>query len=170
MKPHSAMKWLPVGKLVADAGNPRDGPLLGIEALAASIRRQGILQPLRVGPEGPDGKHPVRCGHRRLAAAKLAGLTEVPVVVVDGEHSDAERLVEQLHENLHRQDLKPLEQAEAFRRAIQETGWTAQQLADELALSPASVGRALALLNLPADVRQLIADGRLAPSSALEWR
>ena len=94
-----------------------------LEALAASIREVGILQPIVVRPEGDDGRYALVAGERRCRAARLAGLRDIPAVVRarDGEGGD---LTEALIENVQRQDLGPLEEAAAYRQLMEDFGWT----------------------------------------------
>ena len=100
-------------------------------------------------------------------------MMEIPTLdclVVKRSMTDGEKLTLQLIENCVREDLKPIEQAHAFRTLMDREGWTAEQVAKELNLSPQTVGRALALLGLPGPVQELVETGSLPPSTAAELR
>jgi len=107
-------------------------------------------------------------GERRLRAAKVAGFTSVPVLVEDREIGDAEVVQRQLIANCQREDLSPLEKANAIDRLTRETKWTGAQVAVKLGFSPATVSRLLALLTLPEPVRERIDSGDIAPSTAYQ--
>src|SRR5512134_197953 len=134
-----------------------------IASLAASIREVGILQPIVVRRAG-DGRYEVIAGERRLRAAKAAGLATVPVVLRDSE--DSELLREALIENIHREDLNPIEQAEAFRQLLEELGLKQEELADRVGVSRSHIANTIRLLGLPLDVQQLLTDERLTAGHA----
>ena len=134
-----------------------------IAALAASIREVGILQPLVVRRAG-DGRYELIAGERRLRAAKAAGLASVPIVLRDSE--DADLLREALIENIHREDLNPIEQAEAFRALLDELGLTQEELADRVGVSRSHIANTIRLLALPLDVQQLLADDKITAGHA----
>lgn len=128
-----------------------------LEELALSIRRQGILQPLLVRRDGEDFL--LIAGERRLRAASLAGLSEVPVVVRAEEGEDLGLLA--LVENVQREDLSPLEEADAYREILQRTGRTQEEVAALVGKSRPHVSNLLRLLTLEPPVRALLAEGRL---------
>jgi ParB family transcriptional regulator, chromosome partitioning protein len=134
-----------------------------IASLAASIREVGILQPIVVRSAGVSA-YEVVAGERRLRAAKVAGLATVPVVV--RETGDADLLREALIENIHRQDLGPIELAEAFRALIEELGLKQEGLAERVGVSRSHIANTLRLLQLPFDVQQLLTDGKLQAGHA----
>ncbi len=134
-----------------------------IESLAASIREVGILQPIVVRRAG-DGRYELIAGERRLRAAKVAGLATVPVVLRDSE--DADVLREALIENIHREDLNPIEQAEAFRQLLEELGLKQEELADRVGVSRSHIANTIRLLGLPLEVQQLLADDRITAGHA----
>jgi ParB family chromosome partitioning protein len=134
-----------------------------IAALAASIREVGILQPLVVRRAG-DGRYELIAGERRLRAAKAAGLASVPIVLRDSE--DADLLREALIENIHREDLNPIEQAEAFRALLDELGLKQEELADRVGVSRSHIANTIRLLALPLDVQQLLADDKITAGHA----
>ena len=134
-----------------------------IASLAASIREVGILQPIVVRKSG-DSRYEVVAGERRLRAAKVAGLATVAVVVRDT--GDSDLLREALIENIHRQDLGPIELAEAFRALIEELGLKQEELAERVGVSRSHIANTLRLLQLPLDVQQLLTDGKLQAGHA----
>jgi ParB family chromosome partitioning protein len=136
-----------------------------LEALAASLREHGVLQPLRVRPAARGGAgYEIVAGERRWRAAQRAGLHEVPVVV--RELGDREALELALVENVQRADLSPLEEAEAFRRLIDEFGHTQEVLAEAVGKSRSHVANTLRLLGLPPALREMLGDGRLTAGHA----
>jgi ParB family chromosome partitioning protein len=136
-----------------------------MEALAASLREHGVLQPLLVRPAARGGAgYEIVAGERRWRAAQRAGLPEVPVVV--RELGDREALELALVENVQRADLSPLEEAEAFRRLIDEFGHTQEALAEAVGKSRSHVANTLRLLGLPPALREMLADGRLTAGHA----
>ncbi len=134
-----------------------------LSALAASIREVGILQPIVVRKAGESGYELV-AGERRLRAAKQAGLATVPVVVRDTD--DADILREALIENIHREDLGPMELAEAFRALLEDLSLKQEELADRVGVSRSHIANTIRLLQLPMDVQQLLADGKIQAGHA----
>jgi ParB-like partition proteins len=133
-----------------------------IEALAASIREVGILQPIVV--RKAESGYELIAGERRLRAAKLAGLPTIPVVVRDTDDSDTLR--EALIENIHRQDLGPIELAEAFRQLLEELGLKQEELADRVGVSRSHIANTIRLLQLPLEVQQQLTDGKIQAGHA----
>ena len=129
-----------------------------LHELTASIRELGVLQPLLVR-RAADGFELI-AGERRLRAATRAGLTEVPVLVV--ETDDVGSLERALVENLHRSDLNPIEEAAALRQLMDEGGLTQEALATKLGRNRVTVTNALRLLDLPLDAQSLLISGRLS--------
>jgi ParB family chromosome partitioning protein len=134
-----------------------------IEALAASIREVGILQPIVVRRAGEDGYELV-AGERRLRAAKVAGLATVPVVLRDT--GDADLLREALIENIHRQDLGPIELAEAFRQLLEDLGLKQEELAERVGVSRSHIANTIRLLQLPLETQQLLTDAKIQAGHA----
>lgn len=134
-----------------------------LEALTASIKEVGILQPVVVQPE-VDGRHVLVAGERRLRASKELGLAEIPAVIrtVDSEKS----LVEALVENVQRENLTPLEEAAAFQQLMEDFGLTHQQVGERVGKSRSSVTNTLRLLGLPAAIQGLMERGELTPGHA----
>ncbi|MCC6358737.1 MAG: ParB/RepB/Spo0J family partition protein [Phycisphaerales bacterium] len=138
-----------------------------LAALAETIKAVGIRQPVTVRAIAPDSWALV-VGERRLRAATIAGLTELPAMVIDGDLSDAEILELQLLENCARSDLNPVEKARAYERWMRETNRPAAQLAERVGMSAGNVTKLTTLLLLTPDVIPLVADGRIPMSSAYE--
>ena len=133
-----------------------------IEELAASIRNQGIIQPLVVRPKS-DGFELI-AGERRWRAAMKAGLSRVPVVVRDA--SDHEALQLALVENLQREDLNPIEEAAGYRRLQEEFHWSQEEMAEKVGKSRPAIANSLRLLALPAEVQQEVTGGNLPAGQA----
>ncbi len=133
-----------------------------LRELAESIRTQGVIQPILVRRDGADYR--LIAGERRWRAAQLAGLHEVPAVVRDVTAAEAFELA--LVENLQRTDLNPLEEAEGYRRLIQEFGLTQEQVGERVGRDRTSVANALRLLQLPEGVKELLATGALGMGHA----
>lgn len=133
-----------------------------LDELAASIRSTGVLQPLVVRRRG-DG-YEILVGERRWRAARQAGLARVPALV--REASDAEALQLALVENLLREDLNPLEEAEAYQRLMAELGWIQEDLARRIGRDRSSVANALRLLRLPEVIQEDLRAGRLTMGHA----
>jgi ParB family transcriptional regulator, chromosome partitioning protein len=133
-----------------------------IDELAASIQEQGLLQPLVVRPV--NGGFEVVAGERRLKAARKIGLLKVPVIIRDV--SDQEALVLALVENLQREELNPIEEAESFRRLIDEFKQTQEDVARLVSKDRATVAHLIRLLKLPKDIQKAVADGRISAGHA----
>ncbi len=161
-----AANALPVELLHPGRFQPRQGmDEAALAELADSIRAQGILQPILVR-EDPDepGTYEIIAGERRWAAAQRAQLHEVPVVVRALGDQDASEIA--LVENLQRQDLSALEEAEGYRRLMDEFAHTQEQLARAVGKSRSHVANTLRLLNLPDAVKDLVARGRISAGHA----
>jgi ParB family transcriptional regulator, chromosome partitioning protein len=133
-----------------------------IEELAASIRNQGIIQPLVVRPKN-DG-YELIAGERRWRAAMKAGLSRVPVVVRAA--SDHEALQLALVENLQREDLNPIEEASGYRRLQEEFQWSQEEMAERVGKSRPAIANSLRLLALPPEVQQEVTAGNLPAGQA----
>ena len=155
---------VPVNAIAPNPKQPRthfdDEALAG---LATSIREVGILQPLVVRRTS-DGRYEVIAGERRLRAAKAAGLPVVPVVLRDS--GDEELLRDALIENIHREDLNPIEQAEAFKALLGDLGLKQEELADRVGVSRSHIANTIRLLGLPLDVQQLLTDDKVTAGHA----
>jgi ParB family chromosome partitioning protein len=133
-----------------------------LEELATSIRDQGVIQPLIVRRNG-DG-YELIAGERRLRAAMKAGLKEVPVVVREASDNDSLELA--LIENLQREDLNPIEEADAYRHLHEEFHLTQEEVAEKVGKSRPAVANSMRLLLLPKEMQQDVAQGRLAAGQA----
>lgn len=154
---------LRVDRLVPAPDNPRRDPG-DLSELAASIRAVGLLEPLIVAEEASAGDgYVVVAGHRRLAAARLAGLVAVPAIV--RRLNEAERAEIMLIENLQREGLSPLEEASAYRR-LRELGQSQRQLAARVGRSQAHISKRLALLELPEAARRALDSGGITLEDA----
>ncbi|MBU6215019.1 MAG: ParB/RepB/Spo0J family partition protein [Acidobacteria bacterium] len=156
-------QMVPIERVVPNPMQPRkafdEETLVG---LADSIRELGVLQPLLVRPSGDQFE--LIAGERRLRAAKRANLTEVPVVVRTVE--DVGSLEQALVENLHRQDLNPLEEAAAYQQLIEDFGYTQEQVAQRVGRSRASVANLLRLFQLTPAVQKLVGEQLLSAGHA----
>jgi ParB family chromosome partitioning protein len=159
------VRSLPIGQLEPNRWQPRSRfDEAGLEALAASVRAQGMLQPILVTLL-ESGKYGIVAGERRWRAAQRAGLERVPVVVraVEGPRQSLELA---LIENLQRTDLDPIEEAEAYRSLIDHFELAHDEIAERVGKSRAAVSNALRLLKLPASVQELLRAGRLTAGQA----
>jgi ParB family chromosome partitioning protein len=136
----------------------REFPEEGLKELAASIRSQGLMQPIVVRPR-PQGGYELIAGERRWRAAQMAGLTRIAAIV--REVSDEQASAMALIENIQREDLSPLEEAFAMQRLRDEFALTQQQVADAVGKSRVAVTNLLRLLNLAPPVRELLERGRI---------
>ena len=135
---------------------------IGIEELAQSIKAQGVLQPIIVKKVAQG--YELVCGERRLKAAALAGLKTIPVVVKD--IADEKLLEAALVENIQREDLNPIEEAQAYLRLVEERGLSQEQVADRVGKNRATVANTIRLLRLPQEVLDELAAGRLQAGHA----
>ena len=155
---------LPVGDIEPDRGQPRRHfDEAAMSELENSIREYGVLQPLLVRPMS-DGSYRIVAGERRWRAARAAGLSEVPVII--RALTDGEAAAIALIENLQREDLNPIEEAEGIRRLMEEFGFTQEEASERLSKSRPAVANALRLLALPDGVRKNVADGALSAGHA----
>ena len=131
--------------------------------LVDSIAKHGVIQPLLVRPM-PDGSYPFVAGERRWRASRMAGLTEVPVVIK--ELSDDEAMALALIENLQREDLNAIEEAQGIKALMDTLSLTQDEAAERVGKSRPAVANALRLLKLPDSVIALVSDGKLSPGHA----
>ncbi len=163
----TALREVPIGSIKPNPRQPRvnfDEDTMS--SLAASIKELGVLQPVLVRQVGGDAADDFEliAGERRWRAARRAGLQTIPVLV---QTSDETRSLEQaLVENLHRQDLNVLEEAAAYQQLIEEFGYTHDQVATRVGKSRTAVTNILRLLQLPAGVQRLLAEGQITPGHA----
>ncbi len=160
----SGLLEVPVNAVAPNPKQPRTHfPDEELASLAASIREVGILQPIVVRKAG-DSAYELVAGERRLRAAKQAGLATIPVVVRDTD--DADILREALIENIHREDLGPIELAEAFRALLEDLSLKQEELADRVGVSRSHIANTIRLLQLPLDVQQLLTDSKIQAGHA----
>jgi len=158
------IRQLSIFKLIPGAGQPRQVfNEAALDELAASIRSQGIIQPLLVRPL-PDGTYEIVAGERRWRAAKKAGLAQVPVIVRD--LTDAEALTLALIENLQREDLNPLEEARAIATLRDTLSLSQEEIAARIGKSRSTVANALRLLQLPENILLALQMGSLTSGHA----
>lgn len=155
---------LPLQKVEPNPHQPRRSfDEVELQALADSIAEHGILQPLAVRALD-DGFYQIIAGERRWRAARMAGLEEVPVVVLEADDRTVMELA--LIENLQRQDLNPMEEAEGYRVLMEEYGLTQEEAAARVGKSRPAVANALRLLALPDEVREMVENGTLSAGHA----
>jgi ParB family chromosome partitioning protein len=160
---------IPTEKIGPDPSQPREEfDEEELQHLAESLKARGQLQPITVYWEEARGLYTVVCGERRWRASKLAGLSTMTATILPKAPEAGERLAIQLIENLLRSDLKPVEEAKAYRELMTLNGWSAAQLSRELAVSESKVTRAMALLELPGTIQAQVESGNLPPATAYE--
>ena len=133
-----------------------------LQSLADSIREAGVLQPLLVVED--NGRYRIVAGERRFRAARIAGLSSVPCIVRT--FTQQEQMEAALIENIQRENLNPIEEAQAIRRLMEDCGYTQEQAAGRLGKSRPAVANLLRLLNLPESVQEMVAAGRLSAGHA----
>lgn len=163
-KDSSEVTTLLIGEIEPNREQPRRSfDEEALNELASSISEHGVLQPLIVRPL-PDGSYQLVAGERRWRAARLAGLAEVPVIVKA--LTDSEVSVIALIENLQRENLNPIEEAEGIQKLIEEYDFTQEQAAAKLGKSRSAVTNTLRLMSLPQQVRELVSDDFLSQGHA----
>ncbi len=157
----SGASTLRLAEIEPNKGQPRKHfDREALESLAASIKEQGILQPLIVRPM-PTGNYQIIAGERRWRASKMAGLSDVPVIIRD-DLTEEQVMQFALIENLQRENLNPIEEAMGYKDLMDNYGMTQEQLAKAVGKARSSVANSLGLLNLPNGVKDLLADGSLS--------
>lgn len=160
----SALLEVPVSAIRPNANQPRSNfDEESLAALTASVREVGILQPVLVRATG-DEAFELIAGERRWRAAKRAGLQVIPAIVRDV--TDMHSVEAALVENLHRQDLNPLEEAGAYQQLIEDFGLTHEQLSVRVGKSRAAITNTLRLFQLPPSVQKLVGEGQLSSGHA----
>lgn len=155
------LRTLRISEIEPNKGQPRKVfDKEAMEQLAESIRVNGVLQPLLVRPLAT-GNYQIVAGERRWRAAKIAGLSEVPVVIRD-DLSEEQVMQVALIENLQRENLNPIEEAQGYRELIDTYKMTQDQLSKALGKARSSIANSLGLLTLPVGVRDLLSDGKLS--------
>lgn len=158
------LRFIEVVRIVEDPEQPRRAlDEAGLQGLAESIRQHGVLNPITVVPLGGVDGFRIVTGERRWRAAQIAGLYDLPCIVRDAPDPD-ERTTEQLIENLQREELTPLDKAQAMRTLQERLGATKAEIAQRLAVSERSVGYLLDLLQLPAEIGEQIVSSPNRPA------
>lgn len=157
--------WVPAGNLRPNSQQPRQHQERGLESLAGSIRKHGILQPIVVTALGGDD-YEILAGERRWRAAQLAGLKSVPVIVREGVRSEAERLELALIENVQREDLDPIERAKACARLVGEFGLSHEEVAAGLGYERPTISNLVRLLELPEAIQAAVSRGTITAGHA----
>ena len=160
----SPYKLLPIHKVEPNPDQPRqDFDEEELQALSESIAIHGVIQPLRVR-EMTSGYYQIIAGERRWRASRMAGLSEIPVVIVEADDRKAMELA--LIENLQRQDLNPIEEALGYQSLMNEYGMTQEEAAGRVGKSRPAVANALRLLTLDERVVQMVRDGEITAGHA----
>ncbi len=161
---NSPYQLLPIHKVEPNPGQPRqDFDEEELQSLSESIATHGIVQPLTVR-ELSSGYYQIIAGERRWRAARLAGLSEVPAVIIEADDKTVMELA--LIENLQRQDLNPIEEALGYQTLIREYGLTQEDAATRVGKSRPAVANALRLLSLPQEVLDMLRTGKLSAGHA----
>lgn len=161
----SSALQIPIHQIKPNPEQPRmEMNAEGLEDLAASIREHGIIQPLILTRDNGEEHFTLIAGERRLRAAEMAGLETVPAIV--REASDQERLEIALIENIQRENLTPLESAEAYQRLNDEFGLQQDEIAERVGKSRAAVTNTIRLLKLPEEAKKALNDGKISEGHA----
>lgn len=134
-----------------------------LNQLADSIRSNGVLQPILVVKQ-PNGFYSIVAGERRYRASKIAGLTEVPVIIIEADEKKIAEIA--LIENLQREDLNPIEEAAAYRSLMKEHSMTQEELSQRVGKSRSAIANSTRLLDLPDEVSDLVIEGKLSAGHA----
>jgi ParB family chromosome partitioning protein len=161
----SSFLELPITTIKPNSFQPRDHfDEDSLASLTASIRELGVLQPVLVRQVDDDGSYELIAGERRWRAARRAGLQTIPALVRTA--TDADSLEQALVENLHREDLNPLEEAAAYQQLIEDFKLTHDELATRVGKSRAAISNTLRLFQLPPGIQRLVAEGQLSAGHA----
>lgn len=155
---------LPINEIIPNRDQPRKTfDEAALEELAESIKQHGVLQPLLVRPI-PSGGYQLVAGERRWRACRIAGLNKVPVVIK--ELTDTETMEIAIIENLQREDLNPIEEAEGLQALIDKCGYTQEEVAASVGKSRPAIANSLRLLRLPQEVRDMTKNGEISAGHA----
>lgn len=158
-----ALLELPIDSIAVNPNQPRKVfDFTALDELAASIKSSGVIQPIIVRRVA--GSYQLIAGERRWRAARQAGLDRIPAVVRDA--TDAQSIELALVENLLREDLNPIETAQAYQKLLAEFGWTQEELAQRIGKDRTSIANALRLLRLPEEIQADLRGGRLTMGHA----
>lgn len=154
-----------VSRIEPNPGQPRKVfAQEALDELAESIRLHGVITPITVRAGKKEGYYQIIAGERRWRAARQAGLDEIPAMVIEASESEVLELA--LIENLQRQDLNPIEEAEGYEQLMRDYGLTQEQVAQRVVKSRPAVANALRLLQLPGEVRTMVSRGELSGGHA----
>ncbi len=160
----SVLREVPVSSVRPNPNQPRQHfDEDSLASLAASVRELGVLQPILVR-EADDGGYELIAGERRWRAARRAGLATIPCIVRGAD--DLASLEAAVVENLHRQDLNPMEEAAAYKQLIEDFALTHEEVATRVGKSRAAISNTLRLFQLPAAVQRIVSDGQLSAGHA----
>jgi len=155
---------VPIRAIRISGHQPRKNfPADALEELARSIQSKGVLQPILVQPAGSD-EYTVVAGERRFRAAKLAGLMEIPVLIRN--FSELEKTEIALIENLQREDLSPVEEAQGYKTLVDVGNLTQEEVAQRVGKNRATVANSLRLLRLPDEILEVLDKGRISAGHA----
>jgi ParB family chromosome partitioning protein len=163
-KDQAGIMELPLAALAPNPQQPRrEFPEAALAELAESIRAKGVLQPVLV-EAGAGETYTIIAGERRVRAARLAGLQKIPAIV--RQLSSAEKLEIALIENIQREDLTPIEEAQAYRRLMEEAGMSQEEVALQVGKDRSTVANSLRLLRLPPVMQEALDKGEMSPGHA----
>lgn len=156
---------LRISRIEPNPGQPRkEFDLNQLSELADSISKNGLIQPIAVRPSANEGYYTIVAGERRWRASKMAGLTEIPAVIMEIDDKKAAELA--LIENIQREDLNPIEEARAYRSLIEEYDLTQSELAAQVGKSRVTITNAMRILDLPDEILDLISNGSITTGHA----
>lgn len=164
LEAENSVSTIRISQIEARAEQPRKSfESEGLAQLADSIKEHGILQPILVRASG-SGYYQIIAGERRYRAAKMAGLSEVPVLIVDADDEKTAQIA--LIENVQRENLNPLEEAMAYKDLSENYGLTQEKLSEKIGKSRSAIANAMRLLDLPDEVLAMLRDGKLSAGHA----
>lgn len=150
---------IPLGDVIPNPFQPRKVfNQENLESLSESIKKKGVIQPIIV-VKVDDGKYQIIAGERRWRASKIAGLIDIPAITI--EVSKVEQLEIAILENVQREDLNPIEEAQSYKRLVDEFGYTQEELASSIGKSRSHISNVLRLLTLPEDVQSMLMQEQL---------
>lgn len=156
----NTVSMLPLSQIDPKSDQPRKNfDKEALEELAASIEENGLLQPIIVR-EYLGGRYQIIAGERRFRASKMAGLSEIPVIIMDKDDRKAAEIA--LIENIQREDLNPIEEAMAFKSLMEEYGLTQEEMSEKIGKSRSAIANAVRLLDLPEEVLMMVARGEIS--------
>lgn len=165
-RPDEGFTAIPIDQIVPNPQQPRQRfDEAALDALAASIREVGVLQPIVVRPQAADGTYRLVAGERRCRAARRAGLAEISAVI-RADEDEPTSLAEALIENVQREDLSPLEEAAGYQSLLEDFDMTHDAVAQRVGKSRSAVTNTLRLLQLPAPIQGMVERGDLAAGHA----